>query len=69
VKKTNYSTQAHLNMIHSNMEKDKVLSHRKIIRAKSGGGFAIENNESKNTIEAKSKFNKISSRARNSNGE
>jgi hypothetical protein len=56
-------------MIHSNMEKDKVLSHRKIIRAKSGGGFAIENNESKNTIEAKSKFNKISSRARNSNGE
>jgi hypothetical protein len=40
-------------MINSNSDKDKVLSHRKIIRAKSGGGFALENNENKNTIEAK----------------
>ena len=37
-------------MIHSNLEKDKVLSHRKIIRAKSGGVFALENID-KNTIE------------------
>lgn len=40
-------------MIHSNTEKDKVLSHRKIIRAKSGGGFAIDNIESKSIIETK----------------
>lgn len=55
-------------MIHSNLEKDKVLSHRKIIRAKSGGGFTLENID-KNILETKKSLNKISFRAKNSNEE